>query len=155
MPYGDYSILYTSKVLVAFRVAVKHCPSELSRCALIVAVSTCLEPVDTSILIQSRRETTGFSTQIFDKAGVSIRFCYVVNSSRCSLVRGSCWSAGGGSKKRPNTTGNPAILGKKSSNGPELPKGSGVSIRSLVTPFVRASRDGFRGCHPDSTPRDR
>ena len=60
MPYGDFSVLCTSKILVVFKGTVKHCLSELSRCALIVAVSTCLEPVDIPILIESRLKKTGF-----------------------------------------------------------------------------------------------
>ncbi len=60
MPYPDFSVLYASRILVVFKGAVKHCLSELSRCALIVAVSTRLEPVDLSTLIQSRARSTGF-----------------------------------------------------------------------------------------------
>jgi hypothetical protein len=39
-----------AKMLVVFVDTLKHCHSELSRCARIVAVSTRLEPVDLSIL---------------------------------------------------------------------------------------------------------
>ena len=66
MPYGDFSVLSASKILVVFKDEVKHYLSESSRCALAVTVSTCFEPVEVLTLTQSRPRRMGFKTQFFD-----------------------------------------------------------------------------------------
>jgi len=49
-----------AKYLLSLRLQLSNCLSELSRCALIMAVSMRLEPIDVPILIKSRLKRQGF-----------------------------------------------------------------------------------------------